>query len=163
METVKKSITFKKMLDLFKIVHNKDLDSSRRDRLSMAIVQLSEYLKYPMEQYNKKLLAIEQEYCSVDAEGNFFLDAQNQPIFSKFTKEKQKLRDEKVMELLEKEVDIELKYCTDFTRVKTMHLSWVKALNGYLFDLSEEQLDEMFIAKEVKEVAQKPQPVLETV
>lgn len=145
MESTKKKITFKKAIELGQAVYAPNLDSNKRDRLSMHIVQLREYLKSPAEQYNKKLLAIEQELCSVDSNGDFYLDSKNIPIYSKFNKTNQKIRDERVQKLLEEEVDIEYKYCTDFSRIKTLHLSFIYMFNGYLFDLSQEQIEEFFI------------------
>lgn len=149
METIKKKITFKKLLEINATIFNKNLDSSKRDRLSASIVQLSGYLKNPMEQYNKKQMEIYQELCSVDSEGNFYLDDKLQPIYTKINKANQKKLDERIDKLLKEEVEIEVKYCTDLTRIKTLHLSFIDILNGYVFDLSEEQIEEIFIASDI--------------
>lgn len=148
MEPTKKTITFKRLLEVYNAIHNQNLDSNRKDRLSMSIVQASEYLKYPMEQYNKKITALNQELCSVDSEGNFFLNEKGMPIYTKFTKPNQIKLQERGDKLLNEEVEIEVVYCTDLTRVKTLHLSFIHTLNGIVFDLTQEKIEELFITKE---------------
>lgn len=141
----KVKITFKKLLEF-----NNSLgiiDTNKKDRLSLSTVDFIRNMKYPFEQYNKKNNKIEQELCSVDADGNFFLDEKKNPIYSKFNKENEKKRGERLEALLNEEVEIEPALCLDLTRVKTLHCSVIKLFNGFLFNVSDQTMQEWFLGE----------------
>lgn len=152
---MEKKITFKKVLELIEIAYSSNFDSVKKDRLSAAWVTMTENLVEASEKYYKKLNKINQELCSVDTEGNFFLDEKQNPIYTKFTKANQIKKDEQVEKLLKEEVEVEFSPCAELARVKTLYLGFVKRFNGYLFDLSLDKIEEMFIEEEKEEPIKK--------
>lgn len=140
----KKKISYKKLIEINSVL-TVVIDTSKRDRLSLYINEFVDNIKSTMELYNKEVSKFNRELCSVDSDGNLYLDSKNNPIFTKFTKENNKKREEKLEELMEKEVEIETVDCKDTKRIQTLHISVITLLNGYLFDLTKEQIEEMYI------------------
>ncbi|MEK6881147.1 MAG: hypothetical protein AABY22_16120, partial [Nanoarchaeota archaeon] len=144
----------KKLLELNTAIYQ--IDSVKKDRLTRTLNQFREWLKYPLEQYNKKLNDINEEFCSMDAEGNYFIDEQKLPIYTKFTKEKSKIRNQKVDALLEEEVELNICDCKDLSRIKKLHISAITLFNGYLFNMTEEQIDDLFSGENKEEETSEP-------
>ncbi len=138
----KKKITYKKLLEFNNSIGI--IDTNKKDRLSLCTVNFINKMKYHFEQYHKASNKIDQDLCSIDSDGNFFLDPKGNPIYTKFNKENQKKRDDRIDLLLKEEIEIEPCICTDLNRVQLLHLSIIKLFNGFLFDISNEKLEEWF-------------------
>lgn len=148
-----KTISYKKVLELHTCV--KELDSNKKDRLSVEIVDFHDVLEPHRVTFFKKERKINQELSSLDKDGNFFTDELGQPVFTKFTKEAQVKKDFKLEELLKEEVTIEVNPIGDLTRVKSFHLSVIRLFNGFLFNISKQELEELYSGKLEKGVIDK--------
>ena len=112
--------------------------------MSLYLGIFREVLKPILETYTKEVGKIDQEHCSVDGEGNFYTDEKGNPLFSKFSKDGMKKRETALDKLLEREVEIDTAICSDLSRVKTLHISFITLFNGFVFNLSEKELEELY-------------------
>lgn len=126
------------------------IDTDKKDKLSWGAIQLANYLKPVVEKYQRLRNAILAETCSVDADGNFFLDKDNKPDFYKVTKENQKIREQKALDLLQEEVEIERFFVTDLTRIKYLSVPLIKLYNGILFNIPADKLEALFMGEDIK-------------
>ncbi len=148
-----KKITYKQVIDFYENVRK--LDSKRKDRLSVAMVDFHDVLKPHYEAFYKKEGKINKELASLDSLGNFYTDSFGQPIFTKFTKESHGKKDERLEELLKEVVSIEVYPIKDLTRVKTLHLSVIRMFNGFIFNISKEEIEELYSGKFDEEAGEK--------
>ncbi len=149
MENKKITIKFKELLEIANAIY--ELDDTIKDPLSLSIYQMKEYLKYPLELYNKEVEKINQTCCSLDKDGNFYLDDKNKMIFTKFNPVGMEKRATRLDVFQEKEVDLEVRVCEVNTRVKTLPIRFFKLLNNILFVISEDEIKEIYKEKEVSE------------
>jgi len=132
-----KKISTRKATELYNGLF--DIDVTIMDKLTLAVLEFEEELKEKViRNYNLKLSKINKKHCSVDEQNNFFLDTQNNPIFTKFTKEAWELREVDITLLYAEEVDVEGSICTDLSRVKKLSPSILKTYNGLLFNIDME-------------------------
>lgn len=150
MEAIKKKITFKKLLELNSAIMV--LNYQKKNRFSLALWQMQEYMKYPFEQYNKRVNLINQEFASVDKDENFFLDENKNPIYTKFNKKNSGERDLEYAKLIEETVEIEVKYCKDLKPIKELQIPFIKAFNGFLFEATDEEIENWVVEAEKEEI-----------
>lgn len=154
MENVKKEVTYKKLIELFTGLNF--IDITKRDKLSFFISDFKESLKPVLESYYKKLDKIERKWCSVDEDGNFFLDTNGNPLYTKFTKENIVKRDQEVEAVLLETVEIITTNCTDHSRINKLDISVLKLFNGILFSLSEQEIINLYAEKETVPMQKEP-------
>ncbi len=116
------------LLEIADLIYS--IDMTTKDRLSWAVNQMREYLKYPLDLYNKDLEKINQQCCSVDKDNNFFIDEKGNILFNKFNQKGIEKRAALLDSLRKKEVDLDIYHCEDLTRVKTLSLYALQKLNG---------------------------------
>ena len=146
MEAIKKEITFKKLLEIKTGIE--ELRYDRKNRFALSLWQLIEYMKYPIEQYNKKVTALNQKLASTDQDGNFYLDEKGNPIYTKFTREKSIERGLEIEKLMGEIVEIEVKYCEDLKPVKELNVYFVKIFNGLLYELTDKEIENLIFEEE---------------
>jgi hypothetical protein len=115
-----------------------------KDKLSFACNKLRENLKDALEVYEKRSTEIHQEYCSVDKDNCFFLDEKGNILYNKITREKAKDREAAFKNMLNEEIDLELFKCTDLSRVKKLDLSYILLYKNILFDISDNELEDLY-------------------
>ena len=146
MEAIKKEITFKKLIEVKNAIVY--MNYQKKNRLSLSIWQLGEYMKYPFEQYNKKVLLLNQKLCSTDKDGNFYLDENGNPLYTKFSREKALEREVEYKKLKDETVEMEVKYCQDFNVIKELELTFLQVFNGFLFDVTQDQIEKWHMGEE---------------
>jgi hypothetical protein len=124
--------------------------------LSYYIAEFKDANKKALETYQKEIDKIDRKWCSVDADRNFYLDVKGNPIYTKISKENVVFRDADVEKLLEKKIEVTSVDCVDLSRISTLHISFIKLFNGFLFNVTEEWIIDLFTTKEPKEQGSQP-------
>lgn len=140
---MKKKANYKKFLELNNLL--KIIPVTKKDRLTMAVIEFESKLKYAREKYTRDRERILQETASLDENGNYFLDKNNNPDYNKINKEGLQNRDRQLLELLNKEIDIEPVITADLRRIKDLPLEIIQLYNGWIWDLSKEKIEEIFL------------------
>ncbi len=141
----KRFVTYKKLLEIKGGLDQ--LDTTKKDRFSFAIDEFRDNIQDSLEYYFKEIDKINRKNCSVDRDNNFFVTEKGHPIFTKFNKTNIVPRDAEIEALLKKEVEISVCDCTDLTRINTLHISYLKLFNGFLFNISKEHMENLYTEK----------------
>ena len=107
------------------------------DKLTYYVGKFSKKLTKYVEKYNNLSGDINVENCSLDEKGNMLTDARGSLDYSK---EGMRKRNAAMQELAKKTIAVDFGgcMCLDKTRVIKLPVAAVEILNGYLFDVTEE-------------------------
>lgn len=141
----KKNVSYKKLLGIKGGLDQ--LDTSKKDRFSLTIDEFRDNIQEPLEDYYKEIDKINRKHCSVDRDNNFFISEKGMPIYTKFNKNSIVARDAEIEALLQKEIEITVCDCTDLSRINTLHVSYLKLFNGFLFNISKEHMENLYTEK----------------
>jgi len=127
-----------------KMSHDEIIDSyalltkiggGKKDKFALCMGKLAQQYDKKMKKFNKDVDDIDLELSSVDASGDVKVNTQGTFVFSK---ENYKKRMEKINELKDKQVTINITKTPDLRRVKTLPINIILAFDGILYDLNED-------------------------
>lgn len=141
----KKKITYRKLLELKSAVDH--IDITKRDKFTWTIDEFKDNIHEHLEYYYKEVDKINRKYCSLDRDGNFFISDKGVPILTKFNKNTIADRDKDLEKLLATELEITVSNCEDLSRINTLHISFLKLLNGFLFNITHDHMQDLYSNK----------------
>lgn len=142
----KKETTFEHFFEMY--VTLRTINIQKRDRLSLAAIGFEKNLSYPNKKYEKERIKILRETASVDEDGNFYQTEKGEIDYNRITPNKDEQRQRMFEELMHKKIEIEPCITNDLTRVKKLPLPVIKIFNGWLWDLTAEQIEQIYLEGE---------------
>lgn len=138
METTK--TTYEKLMDILKATES--INTEIKDKLSYRVGKLIAKLKDKARDYSELVNDVNIDFCSLDKDKNIMKDNTGSLVF---TQENQKKRNEEVKKISKKEVEVDFSncICIDNTRVLKLPIHIIEELNGFLFNVSEDDFNEV--------------------
>lgn len=151
---MKKTTTYKELVHVVSYINSAEskemgLDMKQDTKLTRKAVRFMKNIKQHIDDYNEATTDFQTEFASTyaknkenDAKGLSGCLITNEKGGFVFTPENLKKRNEKIKELSLKQVEIDIVECADMDCIKNLSPIIKDTLNGFLFNIAEEDVEE---------------------